>query len=86
MKQVTKEEPKMWGPGIIGFGKYHYKYESGHKGNSCITGFAPRKQNFSIYITPGFNKYKDLLSKLGKFKTGVGCLYIKNLKMLMKKF
>lgn len=79
MKQVTKEKPKMWGPSIVGFGKYHYKYESGHEGDMCITGFSPRKQNLTIYIVPGFTKYDDLLSKLGKVKTSVSCLYIKKL-------
>jgi hypothetical protein len=79
MKQVTKEEPKMWGPAIVGFGKYHYKYESGHEGDSCMAGFSPRKQNLTIYIMPGMEKYSDLLEKLGKFKTSVSCLYIKKL-------
>src|SRR5690606_18617562 len=79
MKQITKEEPKMWGPSIVGFGKYHYKYDSGHEGDMCIAGFSPRKQNLTIYVIPGFNKYEDLMSKLGKYKTSVSCLYIKKL-------
>ncbi len=79
MKQVTKEEPKMWGSSIVGFGNYHYKYESGHEGDTCITGFSPRKQNLTLYIMPGFERYEELMKKLGKYKTGVSCLYIKKL-------
>ena len=79
MKQITKEEPKMWGPSIVGFGSYHYKYDSGHEGDICIAGFSPRKQNLTIYIVPGFEKYSELMKKLGKYKTGVSCLYIKKL-------
>jgi hypothetical protein len=79
MKKITKEEPKMWGPGIVGFGKYHYKYASGHEGDMCIAGFSPRKEALTIYILPGFEKYDSLMKKLGKFKTGKSCLYIKRL-------
>ena len=79
MKKITKEEPKMWGPSIVGFGKYHYKYESGREGEMCITGFSPRKQNLTIYIMPGFKKYEELMKKLGKYKTGKACLYINKL-------
>lgn len=79
MKKITKEEPKMWGPSIVGFGKYHYKYASGHEGDMCITGFSPRKNALTIYILPGFLKYDPLMKKLGKYKTGVSCLYIKKL-------
>ena len=57
MKKITKEEPKMWGPSIVGFGSYHYKYESGREGDMCITGFSPRKQSLTIYILPGFKRY-----------------------------
>jgi len=89
MKKMTKEPPKMWGPSIVGFGQYHYKYESGREGDMCITGFSPRKQNLTIYIMPGFTKYQQLMEKLGKFKTSKSCLYIKkledvNLKILEK--
>jgi hypothetical protein len=80
MKSVTKEEPKMWGPSIIGFGTYHYKYASGREGDICIAGFSPRKQNLTIYLESGFEKQKDLLEKLGKYKTSKVCLYIKSLK------
>ena len=80
MQKITSDEPKMWGPSIVGFGKYHYKYESGHEGDMCITGFSPRKNALTIYILPGFLKYDPLMKKLGKYKTGVSCLYIKKLK------
>jgi len=79
MKKVTGSAPKMWGPSIIGFGKYHYKYDSGHEGDSCITGFSPRKQNITLYLMSGFADHGDLLKKLGKHKTGKGCLYVKKL-------
>ena len=79
MKKITKSEPKMWGDSIIGFGNYHYKYASGREGDWFLCGFSPRKQNLSIYIMSGFNKYENILRKLGKHKTGKGCLYVKNL-------
>ncbi len=79
MKKITKVEPKMWGKSIIGFGNYHYKYASGREGDWFITGFSPRKQSITLYIMAEINKYKDLLSKLGKHKTGIGCLYINKL-------
>jgi hypothetical protein len=80
MTKVTKEKPKMWGPTIIGFGSYHYKYESGHEGDSCLTGFSPRKAAFSIYVMCGNNKYQEIFKKLGKYKLGGGgCLYVKRL-------
>jgi hypothetical protein len=79
MKEVTGEEPVMYGTSIIGFGKYHYKYESGHEGDSCLTGFSPRKQNISIYVMPGFQEHENLLKTLGKHKAGKGCLYVKRL-------
>jgi hypothetical protein len=79
MKKVTKLEPKMWGTSMIGFGNYHYKYESGHEGDSFLVGFSPRKQNLAIYIMPGFDNYEELLSKLGKHKTSKACLYINSL-------
>lgn len=78
--EITKEEPKMWGTSIIGFGKYHYKSErSKQEGDWPLTGFSPRKQNLTLYIMPGFNDYTELLNKLGKHTTSVGCLYIKRL-------
>jgi len=79
MKKITKEEPVMWGPSIIGFGTYHYKYASGREGDFFITGFSPRKQNLTLYIMSGFKKYPELMKKLGKSKTGSSCLYINKL-------
>jgi len=79
MKLVTKEEPKMWGPAIIGFGSYHYKYESGREGDAPKIGFSPRKQNITLYIGLGSETENPLLKKLGKYTTGKGCLYIKRL-------
>jgi len=79
MKQVTKEEPKMWGASIVGFGSYHYKGASGREGDWMLTGFSPRKQALTLYLMHGFDAHKDLLKKLGKYETGMGCLYIKTL-------
>ncbi len=77
MKKITKDEPKMWGDNIIGFGSYHYKYKSGREGDWMLTGFSPRKLNMTLYIMSGFSKYEELLQKMGKFKIGKSCLYIK---------
>ena len=79
MQTVTGEPPKMWGPSIVGFGKYHYRYASGREGDSLVVGFSPRKQNLVIYIMPGFSDYGELLGKLGKFRTGRSCLYVNKL-------
>jgi hypothetical protein len=79
MEKVTGEKPKMWGPAIIGFGKYAYKYESGRSGEICMTGFSPRKANITLYVLAGFPKQAELLQNLGKHKSGKGCLYIKKL-------
>ena len=79
MEQVTKEEPKMWGPAIIGFGSYHYKYESGREGDMMKIGFSPRKQNITLYVGLGGNTENPMLKRLGKYTTGKGCLYIKKL-------
>jgi len=79
MKELTSEEPTMWGPSIVGFGTYHYKYESGREGDMPLTGFSPRKKNLTVYIMSGFEEYKDLLDKLGKHKIGKSCLYINKL-------
>lgn len=79
MKQATGEEPKMWGSSIVGFGKYHYRYASGREGEWPIIGFSPRKTDLTLYITPGFEKFESLMAKLGKYKTGKSCLYIKKL-------
>ena len=79
MKEVTRKKPVMWGPSIVGFGSYHYKYESGREGDMPLTGFSPRKQSLTVYIMPGFDKYDDLLKRLGKHKVGKSCLYINKL-------
>jgi len=79
MKSVTKARPKMWGPSIIGYGTYHFKYASGREADWFITGFSPRKQALTIYVMSGFSKYKTLLKKLGKHRTGQSCLYIMRL-------
>lgn len=79
MKDISREQPKMWGTSIIGFGSYHYKYASGREGEWFTVGFSPRKQNLTLYIMSGFEKYDSLMKKLGKFKTGKSCLYIKEL-------
>ena len=79
MQQATKADPKMWGDSMIGFGEYHYKYASGREGDWFLTGFAPRKQNISLYIMAGFKRYEELMGKLGKYKTGKSCLYINKL-------
>jgi hypothetical protein len=78
MKSVTKEEPKMWGPSIIGFGTYHYKYASGREGDMYIAEFYPRKQNFTICLIPGFEIQQSVLKKLDKYKTRKVCLHIKS--------
>jgi hypothetical protein len=80
MKEVTKEEPIMWGNSIVGFGSYHYKYASGREADWLRVGFSPRKQSLTVYIMDGFEKYDELLNKLGKHKTGKSCLYINKLK------
>lgn len=80
MKQVTKEEPVLWGGRIVGFGTYEYKGKSGRSGTWFINGFAANKQNLTVYIIAGFEKYEALMKKLGKHKTGVSCLYINSLK------
>lgn len=79
MKKVSNEEPRMWGSSIVGFGNYHYVYESGREGDWPIIGFSPRAQNLTLYIMPGFEKFPDLMSRLGKYKTGKSCLYISKL-------
>jgi len=78
MKEVTGMEPKMWGSSIIGFGSYHYTYESGREGDMMITGFSPRKQNLTIYRMGGVEE-QDIIKELGKYTTAKGCLYIKRL-------
>ena len=79
LHRISAEPAVMWGPSIIGFGKYHYKYESGREGDMGLLGFSPRKANLTIYFADGFHKYGDVLDKLGKHKTGVSCLYLNKL-------
>jgi hypothetical protein len=79
MEKATKSRAKMWGTAIVGFGDYHYVYESGREGDWFITGFSPRKQNLTLYMMGGFQQFEDLMKKLGKYSTGKGCLYINKL-------
>jgi hypothetical protein len=79
MRDVTKEDPKMWGASIVGFGRYRYKYASGREAEWPITGFSPRKGDLTLYITSGFESSPDLMKRLGKYKTGKSCLYVKKL-------
>lgn len=79
MAEVTETEPVIWGTSIVGFGRYHYKYESGREGEGMILGFSPRKTDLTIYLMPGSDAFPDLMARLGKFKTGKVCLYIKKL-------
>ncbi len=85
MKKITGEEPSMWGDSIVGFGSYHYTYASGREGDWMVTGFSPRKQSLTLYIMPGFEKYPDLMAKLGKYRTGRSCLYINKLEDIDQK-
>lgn len=79
MRAISGWEPKMWGTSIVGFGEYHYKYDSGREGDALRIGFSSRAQNISIYIMPGYNDFDDELARLGKHKIGKSCLYIKRL-------
>lgn len=79
MERIVGAPPKMWGDSMVGFGRYHYRYASGHEGDLFLTGFAPRKQALTLYIMPGFSAYDGLMSRLGKHKTGKSCLYVKRL-------
>jgi hypothetical protein len=79
IREVTGQEPTMWGSSIVGFGSYHYKYASGREGDTMLAGFSPRKQNLAIYNMGGIDPDDVLLKKLGKHTTGKGCLYVKRL-------
>ena len=79
LEKVTKQPPKMWGPSIVGYGSYTYKYESGRTGESCLTGFAVRGKELVVYLVAEGNGQQSLLSKLGKHKMGKACLYFKRL-------
>lgn len=79
MESVTRSKPKMWGASIVGFGDYHYSYDSGREGDWFIVGFSPRKQNLTLYSMGGFKQFDDLMQQLGKHSMGKGCLYINKL-------
>ena len=79
MEVITGSSPKMWGTSIIGFGAYYYHYRSGRQGEWALTGISPRARNVTVYIMPGFSNWQHLMSKLGKYKTGKSCLYLKKL-------
>ncbi len=79
MREATGKRARMWGTSLVGFGTYDYKYSSGREGSWPLVGFSPRKQNLTLYIMPGFSKFDELMSRLGKYKTGKSCLYIKTL-------
>ena len=79
LTQVTGEPPILWGPSIIGFGTYHYRYDSGHEGDAPLVGFSPRKANLVLYMTAEEPGRSDLLSRLGKHKSGQGCVYVNRL-------
>ena len=79
MEEATGEEPKMWGKSIVGFGLYHYKYDSGREGDAPVIAFSPRKQDLTLYLMYGYEKWSELREKLGKHRTGKSCLYIKRL-------
>ena len=79
MESIIGEPAKMWETAIVGFGTYHFKYESGREGDFMKIGFSPRAQNLTLYIMPGFKRYPGLMKKLGKYKTGKSCLYVKKL-------
>jgi len=85
MKKITKAKPVMWGPSIVGFGSFHYKNRSGTEGDTGLTGFSPRKQYLTIYVATGLKARPDLMSKLGKYTTGLVCLYVKRLADIDKK-
>ena len=79
MSRVTGCAPRMWGPSMIGFGRYHYRYDSGREGDFMLTGFSPRKANLVVYVLPGYDDIGDQLAQLGKHKIGKSCLYINKL-------
>ena len=80
MQEITGEAPVMWGSSIVGFGRYHYRYASGHEGDSALASFSPRRQALVIYLVGGFeDRHHSVLARLGPHKTGKGCLYIKSL-------
>lgn len=79
MSKITKCPPVMWGPSIVGFGSYHYRYDSGREGDACLLGFSPRAADISVYVVSGFEGAEAILAELGKCKTAAACLYVKRL-------
>ena len=79
MEEITGSKPQMWGPSIVGFGTYHYKYASGREGDWPLTGFSPRKQDLTLYLPMGFQKYGEMVEQLGKHRAASSCLYLKRL-------
>lgn len=79
MRQIIGAEPRLWGPSIVGFGSYHFRYESGREGDWFLAGFSPRKRDLTVYVMAGFARYEELMPKLGKHRTGKSCLYLKKL-------
>jgi hypothetical protein len=79
MRQVTRAEPVMWGPSMVGFGSYHYIYESGREGDWFLAGFSPRKQDLTVYVMAGFDRFPDLMARLGTYRIGKSCLYLRRL-------
>jgi len=79
LSSATRQPPRMWGPSIVGFGRYRYKYDSGHEGESARMAFSPRAKELVVYIMPGFEPFPELMARLGKYRTGKSCLYIKRL-------
>ena len=79
LEELTGLKPQMWGQSIVGFGSYHYVYDSGREGDMMLTGFSPRKQNLAVYIMNGCDRYKEALKSMGPHKVGKSCLYLKNL-------
>ena len=80
MEEISSEKASMWGDSIIGFGDYHYRYDSGREGDMFVVGFSPRKQAISLYLMAGFKRYPEIMARLGKYKIGKSCLYVKSLK------
>jgi hypothetical protein len=79
MRRATGEEPRMWGPSMVGFGSYHYRYESGREGDWFLAGFSPRKKALTVYVMAGFTGFEELLARLGRHETGKSCLYLRSL-------
>lgn len=79
MREETGEEPRMWGPSMVGFGSYHYRYASGREGDCFVTGFSPRRGDLTVYVMSGLDRHPELLARLGRHRTGKSCLYLKRL-------